>query len=204
MSTVKQMRADRNAYMDMIYATNRVKYAELVSGFKLFAWQVRLLFSKHKRKVLNCARQAGKSSIVSVIPAHTAKFKPRSSCFILAATEQQAGYVMAKIKECMSRDPTYPDIKRDSDSLIVLSNKSRIEVICATEKSARGPSKPNVIIADEASRIEDDVISSGIIPMLDDNPECELIVPSTPNGRTGFFFRVFTAAPWERYYVGSA
>jgi hypothetical protein len=123
---------------------------------------------------------------------------------VLAATEQQAVYVINKIKACMARDPTYTEITRDSDSLIVLKNGSRIEVLCATEKSSRGPSKPNVIIPDEASRIEDVVITSGIIPMLNDNPECELIVPSTPNGRTGFFYRIFHNKKWERYFVRSA
>jgi hypothetical protein len=198
------VKIDRRAYMDAVYALDRVRYAAMVAGFALFAWQKRVLSSNAKRKVLNCARQAGKSSIVSVIPAWTAKYKPKSNCFILAATEQQAVYVINKIKACMSRDPTYPDLKRESDSLIELKNGSRIEVLCATEKSSRGPSKPNVIIPDEASRIEDVVITSGIIPMLNDNPDCELIVPSTPNGRTGFFYRIFHNKAWERYFVRSA
>lgn len=197
------MRIDRKAYMDGVYALDRVKYASLVAGFVLFMWQIRFLKSSNKFKCLNCARQAGKSSIVSVIPTWTAKFKPRSSCFILADTEDNAKRDMKKIKACMSRDPTYPEIKRDSDSYLELENGSSIEVLCATDKSARGPSKPAVVIPDEASRIEDIVLTSGIVPMLTDNPECELIVPSTPNGRTGFFFRIFGDKSWERYYVRS-
>jgi hypothetical protein len=197
------MKIDRRAYMDAVYALDRVKYASLVVGFALFMWQIRFLKSPHKFKVLDCARQAGKSSVVAVVPTWTAKFKPKSSCFILADTEDNAKRDMAKIKACMSRDPTYPDIKRDSDSLIELRTGSRIEVLCATDKSARGPSKPHVIIPDEASRIEDIVLTSGIIPMLTDNPECELIVPSTPNGRSGFFFRTFNNKSFERYYVRS-
>jgi hypothetical protein len=39
--------------------------------------------------------------------------------------------------------------------------------------------------------------------MLTDNEECELLVPSTPNGRTGFFFRTFHDTEWERYHVRS-
>ncbi len=197
------MKADRNTYMDAVYALDRVRYAALVVGFVMFEWQVRFLRSTHKFKVLDCARQAGKSSIVSVIPTWTAKFKPGSSCFILADTEDNAKRDMAKIRKCMSRDPTYPDLKQDSTSRVELKNGSSIEVLCATDKSARGPSKPAVVIPDEASRIEDVVLTSGIVPMLNDNPDCELIVPSTPNGRTGFFYRVFQDPSWERYYVRS-
>ena len=182
---------------------DRVRYAALVVGFTLFAWQVRLLKSTHKFKVLNCARQAGKSSVVSIIPAWRAKYTPRSWSIILAATEDQASYDMLKVKECIDRDPTYPKQLRSSDSLVELANGSRIQVICATEKSARGPSKPACIIVDEASRVEDVALTSGIVPMLNDNPDCELIIPSTPNGRTGFFFRVFNDPSWERYYVRS-
>jgi hypothetical protein len=197
------VKLDRLAAMDLVYAMDRVRYAMLVAGFTLFVWQRRLLRSNHKFKCLNCARQAGKSSIVSVIPAHTAKYRPGSRILVLAATEDQAGDDMLKIKACMARDPTYPKLERESDSLVVVDNGSRIEVVCTTEKSARGRSKPSVIVVDEASRVEDVAITSGIIPMLTDNPECELLVPSTPNGRSGFFYRIFHDRSWERYYVRS-
>lgn len=197
------MKADRGAYLDAVYALDRVRYAARVVGFALFLWQIRLLRSTAKFKVLNCARQAGKSSTVAVIPTHTAKFIPKSLSLVLAATEDQATDDMLKIKACMSRDPTYPRLVRESDSLVVLDNGSRVEVVCSTEKSSRGRSKPRVIVVDEASRVEDVAITSGIVPMLNDNPECELLVPSTPNGRTGFFYRISHDPSWERYHVRS-
>jgi hypothetical protein len=200
---IQPVKIDRRAYMDAVYALDRVRYAKLVFEHPMFEWQLRFLKSQHKFKVLDCARQAGKSSIVSVIPTWTAKFRPGSACFILADTEDNAKRDMAKIRKCMSRDPTYPELKQDSTSRVELKNGSSIEVLCATDKSARGPSKPAVVIPDEASRIEDIVLTSGIVPMLNDNPDCELIVPSTPNGRTGFFYRVFHDPLWERYYVRS-
>ena len=74
----EEVKLDRLTAMDLVYAMDRVRYAMLVAGFTLFVWQRRLLRSNHKFKCLNCARQAGKSSIVSVIPAHTAKYRPGS------------------------------------------------------------------------------------------------------------------------------
>src|SRR5271157_3955035 len=197
---------NKDYYLDQQYRSDRVAYAELVSGFKdenerpcLYEWQKRMLRSRHKRKILNCARQAGKSSLVAVIPTWTARFVPGSASFVLAAVERQAIYVMNKIKACIKRDTHYPRLLRASDSLIEVENGSSIEVLCATDKSARGPTRPRVIIPDEASRIEDEVISKGIVPMLNNIPNCELIVPSTPNGRSGFFFRAFNNQRWERY-----
>jgi hypothetical protein len=197
------MKPDRNAYLDAVYALDRVRYAAMVVGFRLFLWQRRLLASRAPFKALNCARQSGKSSTIAVVPTHTMKFIPKSLSLVLAATEDQATDDMLKIKACMSRDPTYPHLTRESDSLVVADNGSRIEVVCSTEKSSRGRSKPRVIIVDEASRVDDTAITSGIVPMLNDNPDCELLVPSTPNGRTGFFFRVCHDVTWERYHVRS-
>jgi hypothetical protein len=121
----------------------------------------------------------------------------------VAATEQQAFYDMEKVKDFIVHDPNYPKVDRDSDRLVTLFNGSWIMVVPATEKAARGPSAPRLILLDEASRIEDIVYRSGIIPMLTNNPECELISISTPNGKEGFFFESFNNSRWERYEVRS-
>ena len=172
-------------------------------GFHPYEWQEAVLRSPHKRKVINGARQAGKSTIVSAKPCHIAKYYPASVSLIVAATEQQAFYDMEKVKDFIAHDPQYPKVERDSDRLVTLANGSWIMVVPATEKAARGPSAPRLIMLDEASRIEDIVYRSGIIPMLTDNPQCELISISTPNGKDGFFFESFNNPKWERYEVRS-
>ena len=172
-------------------------------GFTPYEWQEAILRSPHKRKVINGARQAGKSTIVSAKPCHIAKHYPGSVSLIVAATEQQAFYDMEKVKEFIGRDKTYPERDRESDRLVTLENGSWIMVVPATEKAARGPSAPRLILLDEASRIDDIVYTSGIIPMLTENPECELISISTPNGKQGFFFKSFNNPKWERYEVRS-
>jgi hypothetical protein len=159
--------------------------------------------SGHRRKIINGARQAGKSTIVSAKPCHTARFYPKSISLIIAATEKQAFLDMEKVKEFIARDDEYPEVKRHSDELVTLENGSWIMVAAATEKGARGPSAPRLILLDEASRIEDVVYRSGVIPMLTNNPECELISISTPNGKSGFFYESFNNTKWERYEVRS-
>jgi len=108
---------------------------------------------------------------------------------------------MEKVKGFIAYDKTYPEIDRKSDRLVTLANGSWIMVVPATEKAARGPSAPRLILLDEASRIDDIVYRSGIIPMLTDNPDCELISISTPNGRQGFFFESCNNPKWERYEI---
>jgi len=189
-----------------LYALSRYKYVLALKSYLVpdpFDWQRDILESLTKRKCINGARQSGKSSIISSVPCHGAKYFPKSLHIILAATEDQAGEDMGKVKEFMSCDPSYPEVLRNSDSEIELSNGSRVVVVPATEKSARGYSRPKTIILDECSRIDDMVYKSGVIPMLTKNPECELIAISTPNGKRGFFHKITQNDGWERYEVRS-
>lgn len=187
---------------DLLYTLSPLRYIQSL-GFKPFPWQAQIITSHHKRKHINGARQAGKSTIISSKPCHKARFFPGSLSVILAATEKQAVEDMERVKDFMSRDPHYPDIVRDSDSLVELSNKSRLLVVPATEKAARGYSSPDIIMLDEDSRIDDMVYKSGVRPMLTDNEKCEICAISTPNGRIGHFYNASRTARWERYLIRS-
>jgi hypothetical protein len=195
-------RISREEAREILYTLSPLRYIRHI-GFTPYEWQAAVMESGHKRKVINGARQAGKSTIVSAKPCHTARFYPKSISLIIAATEKQAFLDMEKVKEFISHDSEYPKIKRRSDELITLENGSWIMVAAATEKGARGPSAPRLILLDEASRIDDIVYRSGVIPMLTNNPECELVNISTPNGKSGFFYESFNNPRWERYEVKS-
>ena len=191
------------AMTQILHGLSREHYISSL-GWRLFDWQTHVLESRHKRKLINGARQSGKSTVVSAVPCHTAKYYPKSLSIILAPTEKQATEDILKVKEFMASDPTYPVLKKESESELMLDNGSRIIVIPATEKSARGYSRPRVLVLDEASRIPDVVYKSGVRPMLTDNADCELFIISTPNGKQGFFYDAYTASErWERYEIRS-
>jgi hypothetical protein len=192
----------RNEARELLYRLSPLHYIRSL-GFSPYQWQEDILTSSAKRKAINGARQAGKSTIVSSKPCHAAKYYPGSWSIILAPTEQQAFYDMEKIKGFIAHDPGYPEILRNSDRLLVLGNGSWISVIPATETSARGPSAPRLILIDEASRVEDIVYTSGVTAMTTNNPDCEMVLISTPHGREGFFFRAMNNPRWERYEVKS-
>ena len=183
---------------------HRACYLESL-GFKPFPWQADVVDRRHRRLIINGARQIGKSTIVASIPAHTAKFYAGSLSLIGAPTEAQANETMRKVMRFISLDPGYPKLLKSSTEEIELENGSRILVRSASPSTFRGYSKPRVIILDEASRIEDEAYSSGVRPMLTDNPEGELILISTPFGREGFFYETFTGSDgvWARYEVRS-
>jgi hypothetical protein len=179
------------------------KYVEHL-GFPPFDWQRDILDSDATRKLILGCRQAGKSTVFSGKLCHKAKYKSESLGILLAPTMTQSGEDVEKVKTFISHDTTFPAVVRFSDSQIKLISGSRILVVPATEASARGYSKPDMLLLDEASRIEDEVYQSGIRPMLTDNPGCELAAISTPHGKTGFFFRAWHRPDiWQRYLIRS-
>ncbi|HRY53008.1 MAG TPA: hypothetical protein P5142_00190 [Spirochaetia bacterium] len=190
---------------DLRYTLSPRQWVEHVERRSLFPWQAAVLDDPSPFIVIDGARQGGKSTVVVKPAAHSAKYYPGSLTVIAAATESQAIEDMMKLKVFMGFDPEYPEIIRSSDSLILLSNDSRIIVVAATEKSARGFSQydqgPRLIIIDEASRIEEIVYTSAVLPMLTDNPEATLYVISTPHGRKGFFFDSMQDPSASRYHI---
>ena len=176
------------SFRDLQRGLSRSSYA-ISCGFYPYAWQTAVLESHAKFKIIDGARQSGKSTIVSVIPAHKAKYKSKSLSLVIAPTRAQANEDMLKIKELMSKDPSYPTLLKNSAFEVTLSNKSRIVVVTATDKAARGYSAPDIILVDEASRVPDTVYSSAVLPMQTASPEdFELILISTPFGKQGFFY----------------
>lgn len=176
-------------------------------GFKAFDWQNMVVESKEKRLILMCSRQAGKSTIVSSMPCHAAKYQKKSLSIVMAPSEAQAKEDMVKVKDFIARDPTYPSLRKCSEEQIELSNGSRIIVVAATDKSARGYSRPRVVVLDEASRIPDVVYRSGVVPMVNKSPDSQIVMLSTPYGQQGFFYdtwktsnrykKIFVRTPWD-------
>lgn len=188
----------------LLQALDRSYYVKSL-GFSCFEWQKDVLKDTSKRKVINGARQSGKSTIVAAVPAHTARFYPGSISIIGAPTENQANETMSKVISFIARDKNYPRLRKCSNEEVQLENGSRIIVRTAKSDTFRGYSCPRVIILDEASRIEDEAYTSGARPMLTDNPDGELYLISTPFGQEGFFYAAMhdTTGTWRKWNIRS-
>ena len=174
-------------------------------GFEPFEWQEAILNSKGRRIIINAARQSGKSTITSTDPCWIAKYRKESLSIVLAPTESQSQDDMRKIQSFIRHDSGYPKYDPASTHVNVRENGSIISVVPATQ-SARGKSKPAVVILDEASQIEDLIYTEVVTPMFTAN-DGRLILLSTPYGKQGFFHDIFCNPrpndPWERYEVRS-
>ncbi|MDP8947381.1 MAG: terminase family protein, partial [Actinomycetota bacterium] len=178
---------------------DRVEFARSV-GLEPDHWQERSLHSDAARVLLNVARQAGKSTTAAVIGLHRALYHPGALVLILAPSERQAKETFGKVAE--SYRTLGHVIPADSYRKlgIELANGSRIEALPGTEKTVRGFSGVDLLIVDEASRV-DEGLYYAIRPMLAVSGG-RLIMLSTPFGKRGVFFEEWTGGEgWERYEV---
>jgi hypothetical protein len=179
---------------------DRVRFAGAAGLEELDSWQERLLRSEAPRVLLNCARQAGKSTMAGVAALHQALTEASSLVLILAPTERQAKELFTKAAETYRAlgHPVPADSYRKLG--VQLANGSRIEALPGTEKTIRGFSGASLLLVDEASRV-DDALYYAIRPMLAVSGG-RLMMLSTPFGKRGVFFEEWTGGEeWERYEV---
>jgi hypothetical protein len=184
---------------DLTLALDRVAFARQL-GIEPDPWQVDLLRSASDRVLLNCCRQSGKSTMSAIIALHRTLYHPSSLALILAPAERQAKETFSKVAGYY-RDLGYP-IPSDSYRKLgmELTNGSRVEALPGSEKTVRGFSGVDLLILDEAARI-DDALYHATRPMLAVSGGA-LIMLSTPAGKRGVFFEEWTNGEgWERYGV---
>ncbi len=193
---------------DLTLSLDRVAFAKKL-GIVPDPWQADLLRSDSARQILNCARQSGKSSMAAILALHRALYHPGSLVLCLAPALRQSQELFAKLHGFYS-DLGEPMRKYSERRLsLELTNGSRVVTLPGSERTVRGFSGVDLLILDEAARVDDDLyyairptlaVSGGSLMML-----------STPYGRRGVFFEEYTSAPpsaspasgaaWERYEV---
>jgi hypothetical protein len=179
--------------------TDRVEFARTL-GIVPDSWQERLLRSEADRILLNCCRQSGKSTMAAVLALHRALSVPGSLVLCLAPALRQSQELFGKVLG-FYRDLGRPVPAEAEQRLgLELANRSRIAALPGSERTVRGFSGVDLLIVDEAARVDDALVYS-IRPMLAVS-DGALVLLSTPYGRRGIFHEEWTGEEgWERYEV---
>lgn len=168
-------------------------------GMKPQDWQARVLRSTSDRLLLNCSRQAGKSTIASLLGLHCAVYEPGSLVLILSPSERQSKELFRKcLVAYRSLGRPVPSEAENRLSL-ELENGSRVVSLPGTAGTIRGFSNVAMLIIDEAAQVEDDIYLT-VLPMLAVSGG-RLIAMSTPFGRRGWFYDAWQSDGWEKIHV---
>jgi hypothetical protein len=164
------------------------------------SWQTKLLRSGSERILINASRQSGKSTVTAVLALHQALHYGGSLVLILAPALRQSQELFAKL-DTFHAALGYPrKLYGERRLSLELNNGSRVVTLPGSERTVRGYSGVDLLIVDEASRV-DDGLYYAIKPMLAVSGG-RLMMLSTPYGRRGVFYEEWTGGEgWEKYEV---
>ena len=158
-----------------------------------------VLDSSHRRIIVNCCRQWGKSTTAAVRALHHALHNPNSETILIAPGLRQSTELLRKIKN-LSPDEIVKSDGTNRHSL-QFPNGARILALPGNRDKIRGFSNVSLLIIDEAAWVPDSLYFA-VRPFLAAAPDASLLVMSTPNGDGGFFYQSWSSnQTWQRITV---
>lgn len=178
------------------------QFAREVLNLEPDAWQEQTLSSSKRQLALCCSRQAGKSTITSVLAAHTAVFVPSSLTILISPSLRQSSELFRKVTGMLKT--ANANLDQDSATSCTVRGGGRVVSLPGNEDTIRGFSSVTLAIFDEAGFAEDGVYRA-LRPMLAVS-QGRLILLSTPNGQRGFFYDAWTdsSSDWQKISVPAA
>lgn len=166
-------------------------------------WQQTALQSDAARLLLLCSRQAGKSTIAALAALHSAVYRPGALILLLSPSLRQSSELFRRVAAFYRALQGAIPAEAETSLRLELANGSRIVSLPGAEQTIRGYSGVDLLIIDEAARVEDPLYYA-VRPMLAVS-RGRLIAMSSPFGRRGWFFNEWTGpGPWERIKVTAA
>lgn len=163
-------------------------------------WQIEVLQAGHQRLLLNCCRQAGKSTVVAILGLVEAIFLGGSKVLLVSRSHRQSRELFRTVVDFFRRLDS-PMEKRHTADELLLTNESRIVCLPCNEDTIRGYSNVSLLVIDEAARVPDDVYRT-VRPMLAIS-NGRIVCLSTPYGKRGFFYEAWAKGgdDWARIKI---
>lgn len=170
------------------------------AGMQPDAWQARVLRNRYQRLLLNCSRQAGKSTVIACVAALEALFRAPSLTLILSPSERQSKELFRDVTTIWQKLGAAIDPDSQTTTSVDFATGSRIVALPSNEKNVRGFKSVALLVIDEASRVPDELYKA-VRPMLAVSGG-RIVCLSTPFGKRGFFYREWVeGSGWERIQI---
>ena len=150
-------------------------------GFQPDPWQWRVILERHPKRCILAPRQSGKSSAVAAAIALRLRQTPGTTIAVISPTSRQSVLLTEK-----TRDILVFDLEREASNTLVLHNRSRLLSLPGDRPATVRGLTADVLVVDEASFIKSSLIEAALPQVAATGGD--LLILSTPNGATGFFF----------------
>jgi hypothetical protein len=107
--------------------------------------------------LLNCSRQAGKTSVVAAAALDEALFNPPALVLLLSPSQRQSQELFRQVMQLHGRLGIAIEPEAESTLRIELPSGSRIIALPGKEQTVRGFSSVGLLVIDEAARVADDM-----------------------------------------------
>ena len=124
-------------------------------GLKLDPWQSALLHSRPPRALLCCSRQSGKTTVANLLAVWTAMYEPESLTLIVSPSQRQSSEVFRTFIQLYNKLEGAPELVQESALRAQLANGSRVVALPGSERTVRGFAGANLVIIDEAARVDE-------------------------------------------------
>jgi hypothetical protein len=169
-------------------------------GMKPDPWQMDVLTCGHKRLLLNCCRQAGKSTTVAILSVIESVGHDDMRVLLLAPSFRQSKLLFKTTAQILKRVSQHC-IMHETTQELDLVNGSQIICLPCEEGTIRGYANVGLLVIDEAARVPDELYRA-VSPMLAVS-HGRMVCLSTPFGRRGFFWQAWAKgdSDWKRVEV---
>lgn len=163
-------------------------------------WQRDLLCATEPLVLALCSRGLGKSTTAAVKAWHCADTTPGATVILIARAERQSLELLNYVNAVRAKLPIAGPTPTDNKTELHLANASRIIALPGDNPDAIRAYRADLIIADEAARVRDEVITA-LVPMLKVN--AQMICLTTPKGETGYFYEAWQGG-WGRKIIAKS
>jgi hypothetical protein len=167
-------------------------------------WQATLLRERPRRSLLLCSRQSGKSTVTALTALDTAIYAAPALVLLLSPSQRQSAELFRVVMNFHAKLAGAPTLNAESVLKAEFANGSRILALPGTERTIRGYAAADLVVIDEAARVEDELLAA-VRPMLaTSSGGGRLIALTTPAGKRGWFFDAWTGGDdWHRTEVAA-
>jgi hypothetical protein len=162
-------------------------------------WQIQVLETDHRQILLNCCRQAGKSTVIAMLALSEALSRFGVLILLLSPSLRQSDLLFGIVSDFYRRlgSPYDGDLTAHE---LRLKNLSRIVSLPSRPDTVRGFSRVHMLVIDEAAHVQD-ALYRAVRPMLAVS-NGRTVLLSTPWGRRGFFYEAwFRGRDWLKIEV---
>src|ERR1700733_2709865 len=176
---------------DIAYQIDPVLWVSQALGVEPTAWQMEFLRAPRGASIVALtARQDGKTTTAAWAIAFCMLFTPGSLSVMACPAQRQGGETVRRVREILVKFGA--ELKSDHVYGLELKNGSRVLALPGSDDSIRGLTVDGWIVADEAARLSDDLISA-LRPMRARRPQARLAMLSTAWSRSDPFWTAWAS-----------